>query len=161
METVHCEGDVSKGNGNCTSHESTNMDPITLTLDLDTSAEGNNLKRKNPSLLFDPDEMAISLECNYSYVENECKRQKLDFQVTMSRNTKGNCLQQLYSSIKSKHSKENIKPTTAVNPLQSKYENIHTTTVKKLTTFADQLRHEIGTLKAALATEQNTVRILR
>lgn len=151
IEIVQCEGDVSKGNGKSTSHQSTNMA---------TPAKGNSLKRKNSSLLFDADEMAISIERNYSYVEHDCKRQKLELQAEKSGNTKEKSIQQLYNGIKAKHLKENIKPT-AVNPMQSKYENIHTTTVKKLTTFADQLRHEIGTLKAALADEQNTVRILR
>lgn len=45
--------------------------------------------------------------------------------------------------------------------LRTKFENIHTTTVQKLTTQSEQLRLEISQLKAALASEQNAVRALR
>lgn len=47
------------------------------------------------------------------------------------------------------------------NKLRVKYEKIHTNTVQKMHAQAEQLRMEISTLRTALASEQNAVRVLR
>lgn len=54
-----------------------------------------------------------------------------------------------------------LKKMGKESKLKVKFENIHTMTVQKLTSQADQLREEIQNLKAALANEQNAVRGLR
>lgn len=47
------------------------------------------------------------------------------------------------------------------NKLRAKFENIHTTTVQKLTAQSEHLRLEISQLKTTLANEQSAVRALR
>lgn len=60
-----------------------------------------------------------------------------------------------------KLAKINAKVSHEPDKLRMIYENIHTTTVQKLTAQAEQLRLEISTLRTALANEQSAVRVLR
>lgn len=128
-----------------------------------TSVRRLQNKRKNSSPTFDPDEWPIIDDQAYAVDEQKCKRQKL---APLSINlddarTDDTQLDNCDSRAQAKRPAETQKPPTSTNQLQAKYDNIHTTTVQKLTTYADRLRQEIATLKTALATEQHTVRILR
>lgn len=126
------------------------------------SVTKSDIKRKRYTSISDSYECPVYTDTTYTFVEIKCKRQKLDLHASIAANAK-KCSVQLNNSdneTKSNPSKENQKPT-AVNQLQLKYDNIHTNTVQKMTTYAERLRQEIGTLKAALANEQNTVRNLR
>lgn len=64
-------------------------------------------------------------------------------------------------NVSQKLAKINAKASHEPDKLRMKYENIHTTTVQKLTAQAEQLRLEITTLRTALANEQSAVRVLR
>lgn len=126
------------------------------------SATKSDMKRKRSASISDSYECPAYTDTDYTFVEIKCKRQKLDLHASIAIDAK-KCSVQLNNGdneTKSKPSKENHKPAAA-NQLQLKYENIHTNTVQKLNTYAERLRQEIGTLKAALANEQTTVRNLR
>lgn len=155
-QLTHCDEEQAMPdiNDTCTSEQCANA-----------FAKRLNNKRKIASPVFDLDEWPIIHDQTFAFDENKCKRLKLAPQSTTPDITT-TCSAQLdncdrITGEQSKRSKDQQKPATATNPLQAKYENIHTTTVQKLTTYADRLRQEIGTLKTALASEQNTVRILR
>lgn len=64
-------------------------------------------------------------------------------------------------NVSPKLAKSDTKVSHEPDKLRMKYENIHTTTVQKLTAQAEQLRLEITILRTALANEQSTVRVLR
>lgn len=64
-------------------------------------------------------------------------------------------------NVSQKLAKTNTKANHEPDKLRMKYENIHTTTVQKLTAQAEQLRLEISTLRTALSNEQSAVRVLR
>lgn len=76
-------------------------------------------------------------------------------------NNKGKSEPTSNENVPQKLAKTNTKASHEPDKLRMKYENIHTTTVQKLTAQAEQLRLEISTLRTALANEQCAVRVLR
>lgn len=62
---------------------------------------------------------------------------------------------------KPKQLTEKMHKADGGSKLRAKFDQIHATTVQKLTAQNDQLRIENNTLRSALATEQNVVRNLR
>lgn len=117
-------------------------------------------------------------EIGYEIVEHENKRQKIEIKKChQMANNKEN---EITTQTTNKANATTTTPATAViaaaaaekilqkqmksnepDKLRIKYENIHTTTVQKLTAQAEQLRSEISTLRTALANEQQAVRTLR
>lgn len=91
-------------------------------------------------------------DVEYAIVQHENKRQKIEI---------GKQNDVIDVDKPSAKQPKDAKNNTETNKLRSKYENIHANTVQKLNAQAEQLRMEIGTLRTALANEQNAVRILR
>lgn len=101
------------------------------------------------------------------YIQRDNKRKKIDLQILEKENIDEKTVL-MKSSVETstattKPETKNTKDqmTNATNRLQLKYENIHTTTVHKLTAYNDRLRLEINSLQSALAIERNAVRVLR
>lgn len=123
----------------------------------------------------------------YRIVQNENKRKKIEIlkqhhrpNAAFEKETLSNDVQKTASSVNINNiptekpplppKPKNIKKmsiqtndccSSSSSKLRTKFENIHTTTVQRLTTQSEQLRLEISQLKAALASEQNAVRALR
>lgn len=100
-------------------------------------------------------------EVDYGIIQHENKRRKI-LKNRIASNKENEMDSQIPATIESLAAKVHEKQAKNLpDKLRTKYENIHTTTVQKLTTQAEQLRHEIQTLRMALANEKNTVKQLR
>lgn len=99
------------------------------------------------------------------YIQCDNKRKKIDLQILDEENIDEKAMLMKSSAVPATPTTKNIKDNNQMpnvtNRLQLKYENIHATTVQKLTAHTERLRLEINTLRSALAIERNAVRVLR
>lgn len=108
-----------------------------------------------------------STDTAIDYIQRNNKRKRIELH-TFDKENIDKKVMLMRSSVEpaTKHETKNMKDnnnqmTTVTNRLQLKYENIHATTVQKLTAYTERLRLEINTLRSALAIERNAVRVLR
>lgn len=123
------------------------------------------VKRKRSTPIGATNEAINNAEIDYIQCDN--KRKKIDLQILDKENIDEKAMLMKSSAEPATLTTKNIKDNNQMpmpnvtNRLQLKYENIHATTVQKLTAHTERLRLEINTLRSALAIERNAVRVLR